>query len=219
MRHKKSLYSILLLLSCVVGLFLFSSHDPQPDILSEEHMKCYELSNSKIYVQCEILPNDWSPNGGKVGKMVEHIPRQDQIITLEQHSIIDRTTMNLHLASPVPTDDQSIVDHYFTFIMGGFGNPDSLISSNLEYCVSNSETISLILSSCVWLPSDNNVFIGLCSIETETCYAYPLSQGFVNNTVLTFSNLPNGLYRLYVAPEVPGAFSSGQFYGKIIIEP
>lgn len=212
-------YSILLLLPCLVGLLFFLNHDPRIEILSEELMKCYELSGSKIFVPCEILPNDWSPNGGKVGKMVEHIPHQDQIITPDQHSAIDPNTMNLHLASPVPTDDQSIADQYISFVMGGLGNPDNLISANLEYCVSDSETISLFLSSCAWIPSYTNVFVGLYSMETEMCYAYPLSQGFVNNTLLTFSNLPKGAYRLYVAPEVPEALSSGLFYGKIIIEP
>lgn len=219
MRHKKTLYCILLLIPCLVGLYLFLNHNPRLEILSEELIQCYELSGSKIFVPCEILPNDWSPNGGKVGKMVEHIPNQDQITKSDQYSIIDRTTMNLHLTSPVPTDNQSILDQYISFVIGGLGNPDNIISANLEYFVSDSETLSLVLSSCVWIPSYNNIYVGLYSMETEMCYAYPLTQGVVNNTVLTFTNLPQGLYRLYVAPEVPGAFSSGHFYGKIIINP
>lgn len=212
-------YIILLLLPCLVWLFLNLNHNPRLEILSEEHMKCYDLRNAKIYVPCEILPNDWSPNGGNVGKTVEHIANQDQVINPDQHSIIDRTTMNLHLVSPVPTDNQSIVDQYISFVMGGFGKTNNLVSANLEYCISDSETISLVLSSCIWAPSDNDVFVGLYSMESEMCYAYPLSRGIINNTVLTFPNLPKGFYRLYVASEAPGALSSGQFYGKIIIEP
>lgn len=215
-------YFILLFVLCFVvftGLFLFLNHEPEPERISEENMKSYTLSGSKLYVPCEILSEDWTPNSGNVSKTVVYTPSQDQIVDSNQQHPVDRTSMNLELASSVPTDNQSVVDQYFAFLMGGMGNTDHLISTNIEYHISDGETVSLVLNPCVWFPSEITVYVGLYSTQTEMCYAYPLSLGIVDNTVLTFSCLPKGDYRLYASPDVPGVLTSGHFYGKIMIKP
>lgn len=215
-------YFILLFVLCFVvftGLFLILNREPELERISEENMKSYTLSGSKLYVPCEILPEDWTPNSGNVARTEEYTPSQNQIVYSNQQHPVDRTSMNLELASSVPTDNQSIVDQYFGFLMGGMGNTDHLISTNIEYHISDGETVSLVLNPCVWFPSEVTVYVGLYSTQTKTCYAYPLSSGIVDNTVLMFSCLPEGDYRLYASPDVPGVLTSGHFYGKIVIKP
>lgn len=208
---------LLLLLVCLVGGLFFAGKDHKMEILSEDLLKCEGLSESKLFVPCEILPNDWSPDGGKAGETVVHTVKEGQIQYADQHGAADQNTRNLQLASPGPTDDQSVVGQYFSFVMGGFGSAENLIASNLAYQILDHKTVSLALSTCAWIPSTANISVGLYNAETEMGYVYPLSMGVVHNTVLTFSDLPQGSYRPCVVFEDPGVLTDGIFYGKIMM--
>lgn len=66
-----------------------------------------------------------------------------------------------------------------------------------EYTMAEGETGVLEISTCIWTPTTNTLYIGFYNVDTAKGYAYSFTGGDVSGTY-TYSNLPAGQYIVYV---------------------
>ena len=74
---------------------------------------------------------------------------------------------------------------------------NAIWSDMVEYTMSEGETGVLEISTCIWTPATNTLYIGFYNVETATGYAYSFTGGSASGTY-RWSNLPAGQYIVYV---------------------
>lgn len=74
---------------------------------------------------------------------------------------------------------------------------NAIWSDMVEYTMSEGETGVLDITTCIWTPTTNTLYIGFYNVDTATGYAYSFTGGSANGTY-SWSNLPAGQYIVYV---------------------
>lgn len=74
---------------------------------------------------------------------------------------------------------------------------NAIWSDMVEYTMSEGETGILEISTCIWTPTTNTLYIGFYNVDTATGYAYSFTGGSASGTY-SWSNLPAGQYIVYV---------------------
>lgn len=74
---------------------------------------------------------------------------------------------------------------------------NAIWSDMIEYTMSEGETGVLEITTCIWTPTTNTLYIGFYNVDTAKGYAYSFTGGDVSGTY-TYSDLPAGQYIVYV---------------------
>lgn len=74
---------------------------------------------------------------------------------------------------------------------------NAIWSDMIEYTMSEGETGVLDITTCIWTPTTNTIYIGFYNVDTAKGYAYSFTGGSASGTY-SWSNLPAGQYIVYV---------------------
>ena len=74
---------------------------------------------------------------------------------------------------------------------------NAIWSDMIEYTMSEGETGVLEITTCIWTPTTNTLYIGFYNVDTATGYAYPFTGGSASGTY-SWPDLPVGQYIVYV---------------------
>lgn len=114
----------------------------------------------------------------------------------DQEMIIESFTLEEVTQAPSLTvyDGSTLAFNQFTFDGCTY---NAIWSDMIEYTMSEGETGVLEISTCIWMPTTNTLYIGFYNVDTAKGYAYAFTGGSASGTY-SWSNLPAGQYIVYV---------------------
>jgi len=114
----------------------------------------------------------------------------------DQEMIIERFPLEEITQAPslAVYDGSTLAFNQFTFDGCTY---NAIWSDMVEYTMSEGETGVLEISTCIWTPATNTLYIGFYNVETATGYAYSFTGGSASGTY-SWSDLPAGQYIVYV---------------------
>ena len=114
----------------------------------------------------------------------------------DQEMIIESFSLEEITQAPSLTvyDGSTLAFNQFTFDGCTY---NAIWSDMIEYTMSEGETGVLEISTCIWTPATNTLYIGFYNVDTATGYAYSFAGGSASGTY-RWSNLPAGQYIVYV---------------------
>lgn len=74
---------------------------------------------------------------------------------------------------------------------------NAIWSDMIEHTMSEGETGVLDITTCIWTPTTNTLYIGFYNVDTATGYAYSFTGGSASGTY-SWPDLPAGQYIVYV---------------------
>jgi len=114
----------------------------------------------------------------------------------DQEMIIERFPLEEITQAPslAVYDGSTLAFNQFTFDGCTY---NAIWSDMVEYTMSEGETGVLEISTCIWTPATNTLYIGFYNVETATGYAYSFTGGSASGTY-SWSDLTAGQYIVYV---------------------
>lgn len=209
MNKKHILLSASILICLILCFIIYSVFFAEQIDTTEDNMLIHDLQDgSYIFAPCADITEYENIKTITEEPIVTYIP-EEQIASADNVKDIPYYYLQ---GSDIPGENVIPMDSYVSFEFARFGK-DMVIAENAEYAVESNETLTIIVKLADWVSESNDVEIGLCNLEEEICYSYPLIWGY-DSIAYPFNDLPAGNYRIYAYNKSENPLTTGiiRFY-------